>query len=99
MLQFDLLAQHIARGEVDLRQLWRAVGVDFKTLAADVDYAEIVATPSHIGAHRAEAWHIDGHVLSRNVGRRVLETAPGHALALVGDFAHDRAGGRLKANG
>src|SRR5215831_19460072 len=99
MLQFELLAQHFARGDADLRQLSCVGGVDFKALAADVDDAEIVATPSHVGAHPAEAWYIERDVLRRHVGRHVLETAPGHAVALVGDFADDRAGGGLKANG
>src|SRR5262249_54214615 len=46
MLQFELLAQHLARGDADLRQLSCVGRVDFKALAADVDDAEIVATPS-----------------------------------------------------
>src|SRR5215471_17457703 len=58
MLQFELLAQHFARDEADLRQLSCVGGVDFKALAADVDDAEIVATPSHVGAHPAKAWHV-----------------------------------------
>ena len=98
VLQFDLLSQHLAGGDADLRQPRAGVRADLEALSADVDYAEIVAAPDDVGAHAAKARHIKGDVLRCHVGRHILETAPGHAVALVHDLAGDRAGRGLEAN-
>jgi len=99
MLQLDLLSQHLASDDTDLRQLRARVRTDLDAFATDIDDAEIVAAPGDIGTHATEARHIEGDVLCRHVGRHILETAPEHAIALVRDLADDRACRGLEANG
>ncbi|MNX21873.1 hypothetical protein D3C86_518390 [compost metagenome] len=98
VLDLHLLIDLVASQQAEARQFAAVVRADAQVAVGQIDDAEVVAAPDQVSLEVAIAGKVDGDVLSRNVGRHVLESGPENGIAIGSHLGYDQAGSGFKAD-